>query len=111
MSSESGPEFDEYADHIKKELLPKLKDSAFCLSLVPKGPSDVKFAVELGFCIMLDKPIIAVIRPGTKIPEKLARVVDRFVEYDPDNADDNKNRLTDVLSEMIGEIRKKESEE
>jgi hypothetical protein len=43
---------------------------------------DVKFAVELGFMVMLDKPIIAVVSPGSKVPLKLAKVADEIVEGD-----------------------------
>jgi nucleoside 2-deoxyribosyltransferase len=47
---------------------------------------DEKIAFEMGVAIMLDKPIIAVIKPGTKIAEKLARIVDVFIEYStPEN--------------------------
>jgi hypothetical protein len=43
----------------------------------------VKFAVELGFSIMLDKPIIAVVAPGTQVPGKLVAVADEIVEGVP----------------------------
>jgi hypothetical protein len=92
-------DFDEFAASVRAELIPKLKDSSVFLSIIPENDIDVKFAVELGVAIMLDKPIIACIRPGTKIPEKLARVVDRFVEIDP-NSSDWHDRLKDVLTEM-----------
>ena len=38
----------------------------------------------LGLAITLDKPIILVCKPGCKVPDKLAKVVDRFVEISPD---------------------------
>jgi hypothetical protein len=41
-----------------------------------------------------------VIPPGTAIPEKLARVVDRFVELDLRDPS-GKQRLTEVLQEML----------
>jgi predicted RNase H-like nuclease len=37
----------------------------------------------LGLAVMLDKPIIVVCTPGLKVPDKLAKVVDRFVELSP----------------------------
>jgi hypothetical protein len=49
---------------------------------------------------MYDKPICAVIRPGTPIPEKFARVVDRFVEMDFDDPT-QKDRLTEAINEML----------
>jgi len=68
------PNFVEYAEHVIKELVPKLKDSDLTVSLAPTdGIGDVKFAVELGFSIMLDKPIIVVAHPDAKISPALRR--------------------------------------
>ncbi len=53
------------------------------VSLVPKGPADMKFAVELGLSIMLDKPFIAVVAPGQEVPAKLRAVADRIVVWEP----------------------------
>ena len=95
------PQFEQYADAVRRELIPKLRGSGCVISIVPAiaDDLDVKFAVELGLSVMLDKPIIALVRPGTKIPDKLARVVDRFVEFtlgDPTS----EARLKDALSEI-----------
>lgn len=76
----SSPEWREYEKRCREELLPMMEGSNIAVSLVPSGMTDVKFAVGLGFMIMLDKPIIAVIPPGTKVPLKLARVCDEIVE-------------------------------
>lgn len=82
MSGDYGPEFERWAARVRRELLPMIEGSRAVISIVPTGEPDVKFAVELGLAIMLDKPIVAAIEPGTRVPEKLARVVDRFVEID-----------------------------
>lgn len=76
------PEAREWAQRVRTELVPKLRESALTVSLVPRGDSDVKFAVELGMSIMLDKPIIAVVAPGAKVPDKLVQVADLIVEGD-----------------------------
>lgn len=60
-----------------------IEGSRLTVSLVPQGPADIKFAVELGLSIMLDKPIIAVVEPGQEIPGKLRAVADRIVEWTP----------------------------
>lgn len=77
---ENDPEFIEWAKRVKRELVPKLADSACTISLVPEGEPDVKFAVELGLSIMMDKPLILVVRPGTKVPDKLALIAADIVE-------------------------------
>jgi len=78
----------EYAEHVKAELIPMIKNSRVTLSLVPPdNKPDPKFAVELGYCIMLDKPIIAIVNPGSKVPLKLAKVADEIVEGKPGDPD------------------------
>ena len=70
----------EYAEHVKEELIPKLEGSAVAMMVVSENKVDVQFAVQLGFSIMMDKPLIAVVTPGSKVPDKLAKVADRIVE-------------------------------
>ena len=100
MASDYGPEFDEFAKHVREELIPKIDDCLFTLSIIPSGEVDVKFAMELGVSIMLDKPIVAIVAPGTKVSEKLAKVVDRFVELDL-NDPQGRERLAKVVKEIV----------
>lgn len=101
--SEYGPEFDRWVKRVREELIPKIAGSNLFVSCTPMNAEevDVKFAVELGLAIMLDKPIVAVIRPGTKIPEHFSRVVDRFVELDLSDPK-GQELLTAVVKEMLG---------
>jgi len=77
-------EWRDYARHFTRDVLPKITDSAVTVSLAPGGKPDVQFCTELGFSIMLDKPIIAVVLPGRKAPTKLAQVADAVITIDPD---------------------------
>jgi hypothetical protein len=90
-----------YADRTISELVPKIRDSAVTVSLVPKGQTDVKFAVELGLSIMLDKPIIAVVLPGAKVPAKMVTVADEIVEGDFDDPTFGA-RLAEAVHRVIG---------
>lgn len=95
----------EYADHAMNELVPKLQDSAITISLVPRGDTDIKYALELGMSIMLDKPIIAVVFPGARVPAKLVAVADQIVEgdiHDPSFQD----RLHDAINEALERVKK-----
>ena len=58
--------------------------AAVVMALSPRTGIDALDATLLVLAIALDKPIILVCPPGLKVPEKLAKVIDRFVEYDPD---------------------------
>lgn len=75
------PEGKAWARHVRRELVPKLEESAVSLTIYT-GKMDVKLAVELGAAVLLDKPIILMVEPGTKVPERLVRVADRILEAD-----------------------------
>lgn len=97
-------DFEKFADKVRKELAPMVKDSSIFVSITPANPDlvDIKFAVELGLAIMYDKPIIACVKPGTIIPEKLSKVVDRFVEMDF-NDPSQIERLKEAADELAAE--------
>jgi len=82
------PDFKEWAEHQRVNVMPMMQDSALVVSLVPTGDADIKFAVELGLAIMLDKPLICVISPGQIIAGKLRMVADEIVEWAPGDTPD-----------------------
>lgn len=93
--------FEEFEQNVRENLIPKIQDSNIFVSIVPNPENvDVKFAIELGIAIMLNKPIIAAIKPGVKISEKLSKVVDRFVEIG-----DNMKNVAEAIKETIEEIK------
>lgn len=103
MSAEQ--EFREFEERVRREVAPNVLCSSVFISLTPETAADVdvKFSLELGLAIMFNKPIIALIRPGTKIPRKLSLVVDRFVEMDM-NDPTQMERLTEAIKEMMPEF-------
>jgi hypothetical protein len=63
-------------------MVPLLEASTVAMAVVPDGEhsaGDVKFWVELGAMIMLDKPIIAVAFGDRRVAPKLALVADEVV--------------------------------
>jgi hypothetical protein len=60
-------------------MAPKMADSVLVTSLVPDDEGDVKFWVELGASIMMNKPLIALVMGNRPIPPKLAAVADEIV--------------------------------
>lgn len=80
----SDPRAQEFITSVRAELVPQIDQSQFFISLTPSDPDevDVKFSVELGVAIMLDKPIIAVVSPGSKMPPKLALIADHIIDVD-----------------------------
>ena len=77
--------WDEFVENFRREAIEKIAGSAAFVSLVPSADHvDVKFCVELGAAIMLDKPLVAITLPGAAIPGRLRRVADEIIEVDLD---------------------------
>lgn len=82
----SGPEWDQLVRSVIEELVPKMNASALVVSLFPDDmEADVKYALELGYSIMLDKPIILIAHPDAVVPDKLLRVADSVCRVDFSN--------------------------
>jgi hypothetical protein len=104
------PDWQRYEKHVRENVVPMIRDTSIFVSITPgDGKPDVKFAVELGFGIMYDKPIVLAVPPGTKLPNKLVKVADRIVELDP-NDKDTHDRLVEVLLEMKAELGEQDGE-
>lgn len=95
----SHPGFRQFARRARNDLLPKIDRSAVVMSFVMEGEPDVKWAIEMGFSIMLNKPIIAVITPGRHVPRKLALVVDEWVEW-TDDQDEMAQRINTAMARV-----------
>lgn len=98
------PEWRRYAKRVQADLVPKIYTSAVTISLVPTGETDVKFAVELGLSIMMNKPIIAVVTPGSYVPDKLRQVADFIIEGDPEDPA-FKVQVIDAIKMLTGSER------
>lgn len=99
LDEEERKGWDEFVEHVRRSTLQQMQESAFVMSLVPRGETDVKFAVELGLAIMYDKPLLAVVMPGSEVPEKLRRVADEIVEADVD-VEEGQRRIREALDRM-----------
>lgn len=94
-------EWDRWVAHIRKETVAKMADSAFVMSLVPSGETDIKFAVELGLAIMLDKPIVALAVRGTEVPPGLRRVAHAIIEVDDIDVEAGRMELQRKLEPVL----------
>lgn len=84
LDDEAKSSWDKFVAYQREHTLKMMSDSAMVISIVPDDDLDVKFCVELGMAIMLNKPILAIVQPGAKYPEKLRRVANQIVEADVD---------------------------
>ena len=88
---------------VLSDMVPKMKDSAVVCSIVPDAEGDVKFWVELGASIMLDKPLIIVAFEGRDIPEKLRRVADEVLVFAEGVNPEATDELVAAFKRVLGE--------
>lgn len=93
-----------WADDVSARLVPRMKASE-AVATVFTGRVDVKLAVETGVAVLLDKPLILVVPPGVKIPDKLVRIADRIVEWAPDDTQATADRVAAAMAQLIAEGR------
>ena len=76
-------EFREFAEGVLADTVPKIAGSAYVISIAPgKGQEDIKIAVEIGFALLLDKPLIVLAPEGRHVAERLLRAADHVITGD-----------------------------
>jgi len=71
---------DPFLEAARRELDPKMRSSTFVVTVNPAGPIDPKIAIETGYAVLLDKPIILVVAPGLTVNAGLRRIAREVVE-------------------------------
>jgi hypothetical protein len=77
------PSMKAWLEDARVNLIPMIRDSDLTASIVPSTTDDLKYAIELGLSIMLDKPIVAIVVDGRPVPKKLFAVCDAIVHMEP----------------------------
>lgn len=104
QSPYNDPAFIKWAEDVNSSMTPKLEGSALTMSIVTPGVGDVKFWVELGASIMMNKPLIA-ISLTEDIPEKLLRVTDELVIVkDGSGGGINGDEAKEAIKAAIGRV-------
>lgn len=99
------PSAKRWVQNVVDDMVPKLAGSAFAISMVPDDRTgDVKYWVELGAAICMDKPIIAVVFNDEPIPEKLKLVADEIVRS-PHGVDaETTEKLTAAMERIASRV-------
>jgi hypothetical protein len=81
MTSKEDRAWADYSDRFRREVLPKLLDSAVFMSIGSEvGTFDVRQATELGAALLMGKPILLVIPRGRNISPQLRRAADEIID-------------------------------
>jgi len=92
----------DYSARFRRDVLPKLLDSACLLSIGTEvGTFDVQQATELGAALCYDKPILLLVPVGRTVSARLRRAADLVVDnWDPTD-DASQVALTTALDLLI----------
>lgn len=73
-------EWYDYSLRVVRDMLPKMKESAVVVSIaVDEERADVKLACEIGFALLLGKPLVIMADKLSQLPPGLARAADEIV--------------------------------
>lgn len=76
------PRAKRWAAHVRHQVFPMIERSSAFVAVAPPEP-DVKAAVELGYGLLLDKPLLVIAAPGRLVPSRLARAADIVIDGEP----------------------------
>jgi hypothetical protein len=91
----------EFARWVNEQVTEPMRDS-LAVTTLWSGDPDWKICLETGAAILLDKPIILVVLPGTKVPAKLALVADDIIESGADGPNKETARRIGEALRRIG---------
>jgi hypothetical protein len=99
-----GDDFKRWADDMRRRLIPDMKSSAHILMIAPSlnAEFDIEFALQIGACILLEKPLIVLVHPNRTIPPKLKAIADRIIEVDLSDPENNAagNQIRQALTDF-----------
>ena len=71
--------YDDFTAWAMGEIVEPMRTSAL-VTVLMVGTPDWSLCLQVGAAVLLDKPLLIVIEPGTKMPSKLALIADEIVE-------------------------------
>jgi len=69
-----------WEDRARTELAPRIASSAWVITINPGGDLDPKVALETGYAVLLDKPIVVVSETGRPVSRNLRRLATEVIE-------------------------------
>lgn len=103
MSYEDDKAFKDWARHVRESTVRGMSDSAFVTSLSPDAEDDIdiKFAVETGLAILMDKPLIVIATGDRVVPPGLRRVAHVILEVEDMDTEAGRTELMDRLQPIL----------
>lgn len=88
-----------WLNRAEREVLPMIRGSSMTITINP-GEPDAKVAVELGFTLLLDKPLVLLSFPDRPIPSRLRRAADLVIECDDPSDPEVARKINEFLDAL-----------
>lgn len=98
------PSFRRFAEKWMRETAPLIRQSAYSIVVAPGESSlrDVKLAIEIGYSIMMDKPLIVMVPKGRRHhAPKLMRIADKVIEADLSDPEDSARAQAELKAYLM----------
>lgn len=92
-------EYDDFTAWAMGEIVEPMRSSAL-VTVLMSGTPEWSLCLQVGAAVLLDKPLLIVVEPGSQVPRRLALIADEIVEgavSDPSFAE----RLQAALQRML----------
>lgn len=97
------PRWQDFASAANARLIPMIRGSSLSLAQIGDGDLDIQQALEIGAILLLDKPLILMVEPGSKVPAGLAKAAVAIIERNPDDDKDTQARLSAAMEALEGD--------
>jgi hypothetical protein len=79
-----GSDWRKFERHVREKIIPDMRTSQLVMLISPdiSAEFDVRFAVQIGAAVLLEKPLVVIVPAGSVIAPKLERVADRIIRGD-----------------------------
>lgn len=101
---------DQFLDHARKSgMIDALRSAAFTIAIDADRP-DLRMALQIGVALLWEKPLLLVLRPGQKIPQRLRDLADEVVELPSEDLNDplTQAKMTAAIVRMTERVAAKE---
>ena len=98
------PDYLAWAKEVREGMFPKMAESSVNMALITDAEADVKLAVEIGYGILLDKPLVVLVTPGVVLSKKLVAVADEIITVDLDDMEASYPRVQAALTRIDPEL-------
>lgn len=95
------------ADNARKDIIPKMRGSAFCVTVVTPHGIDPYLCLQLGACLLLEKPLLILALGGVWIPARVRALADAIVEGDSMKNLEVQERIQRAMRAMAEKVKEK----